>query len=160
MKNSTHIVVSVGVGLFLLSFFSLIIPLGFLFFFFGVLFTALGHACDWLDFRIFKVHERNFWTHSPLSPLLILIAVIIGALTSFLNLLLGIYIGWIVYVIFFLHFFLDALNPSGVPLMPHSRIRFYHIPFNDFKANFTFFIAGLFLIILGLFIFSFSNSCK
>ncbi|MHA1149374.1 MAG: hypothetical protein ACTSR8_14150 [Promethearchaeota archaeon] len=154
MKDITHVMISIGAGLFFLSLYNFFIPLGFLFFFFGFIFAIIGHACDWLDFKIFRDHNRNFLTHSPLSPLLICIAIVCGILFSIINIFLGIYCSFIVYLIFFLHFLLDALNPSGVPLLPKSRIRLLTIPYNSIKWNGLLMLIGIILGISGTFLYA------
>ena len=120
--------------------------LGFLYFFLIFFFIFISKINDWLDFKLYLKHERKFLTHSPLSPLLILMSVLFGSIFSTVNIMFGIYLGFIVYIIFLAHFFLDALNPSGVPLFPKTRISLKLFPYDDFKWNFFFLSIGILMI--------------
>ena len=154
MKEYTHISMSVGVGLFLLNFYNFFVPLGVLFIFMGLLFGFMSRINDYLDFKLYSEHERKFLTHSPLSPLLFCISVITGALFAMIDIFLGIYVGIIVHILFVLHFLLDALNPSGVPLTPNKRIRLKDIPYDNLWWNIAFFLIGVLLTLSAVLIYA------
>jgi hypothetical protein len=134
----------------LLDLYNLFDRIGFLYFFFIFFFIFIARTNDWLDFKISAKHERKFLSHSPISPLLILICFLIGSLFSFISIFIGIYLGFIVYIIFFMHFLLDALNPSGVPLLPNSRININSIPYDDLKSNIFLLFIGLLMIFIAI----------
>ncbi|MHA1437381.1 MAG: hypothetical protein ACTSPD_07360 [Promethearchaeota archaeon] len=152
MKEYAHTSISVGIGTLLLSLLNYFIKIGILFFFFFFFFIIISKANDWLDFKLFKKHERKFLTHSPLSPLLIGICIVSGVFFSIFNIILGIYIAFIIYIIFFTHFFLDALNPSGAPFFPRKqKIHLKAIPFNNIKWNLIIFLIGLLMTFIAIF---------
>jgi len=150
-KEYTHISISLGIGLLLLDLFNLFIQIGLIYFFFAVLFVIIARTNDWLDFKISSKHERKFLTHSPLSPLLICICFILGAFFTLINILLGIYVGFIIYIIFLSHSFLDALNPTGVPVFPNKYVHLkVTIPYDSIKYNLFISFIGLFMTFIAI----------
>ncbi len=132
----------------MLDFYNIFDNLGTIYFFFIFFFVFIAKINDWLDIKIYLKHERKFLTHSPLSPLLILISIIIGTFFTIYNIFFGIYIGFIIYIIFLLHFFLDLLNPSGVPLLPKTRLTLKLFSYDNLKWNLIFLFIGVTMIIL------------
>ncbi len=153
MKQYAHISFSLGLGSLLTATFNLVETLGFLFFFIIMVTYLAGKINDWLDHEMYLKHERKFLTHSPLSPLLILLALSTGAPFSLLSPFLGIYVFFLIYVIFLSHIFLDAMNSSGVPILPNKKIRIAQIPYDDLTANLTCVFIGTFMILIGLLMF-------
>lgn len=121
MKQYSHIASSVALGMGISSLFSIFYPIGPIYYLFIFFYIVIAKIPDSLNY-MFGVHKRRFLTHSLLSPLwLLMIASILFLLGSF-NFFLGLYICTIFYGIIALHFFLDSLNPSGVPLFPNRYV--------------------------------------
>ena len=154
MKQYTHISVGLCIGLMLLSLVNIVEQMGFLYLFFIFFFIIVAKANDWLDFFINSDHKRLFLTHSPLSPLLIIISILIGIVFGSLGMFLGISIALITHMIFFSHFALDVLNPSGVRLLPKKKICLNSIPYDNFKWNALLFLSGILMSCLGIFNYS------
>ncbi len=152
MKEHAHISITIGFSLLLTAIYDLFFPIGLLFYFMGFFFAFLGKLNDWLDFTLYKEHRRHFLSHSPLSPLLILISILIGAFFSIVRNYFGIFIGLISYLIFILHFLMDSLNYSGVPILPGKKIRIATIKYDNFRFNILFLILGISMIFLSLII--------
>ncbi|MFX1236112.1 MAG: hypothetical protein ACFFAS_20125 [Promethearchaeota archaeon] len=150
MKQYAHVSVSLGIGSLLSACFNLIIRLGPIFVLLVLLFYLAGKTNDWLDHEMYFKHERKFLTHSPLSPLLILMAICAGAPFSLFSPLLAIFVCLTVYLIFCCHLILDSLNPSGVPILPGKKVRIATIAYDDLKTNFLFFIFGAILSTISL----------
>lgn len=153
MKQYAHVSVSMGIGLLLMTGFNLSFELGISYLLFALTFFIAGKLNDWLDFKISLQHERRFLTHSPLSPLLIAIAVLGGVPFSFIHPVLWPYISLTLYLIFLTHITMDALNPSGVPVFPGTRFRLSCIPYDDLKVNAGFFLMGMILTIVAFLLF-------
>jgi len=153
MKEYTHISISLGIGLLMLSFFNIFIRLGFFYIFLGLLIVIIAKLNDWLDFRLSPSHKRVFLTHSPLSPLLISISLLIGLGFMTLNILLGFYLIFVVHSVFTFHIILDALNPTGVPLIPgKERLRLKKtIPYDNFLWNLALFLLGVIMSVIAVF---------
>ncbi len=156
MKKYTHISFSVGIGSISLSLFSIFVEIGFIFYFLLFVFILIARIPDFVDHTLYREHKRRFLTHSPLSPLLIGISIILGLLFSFINLFLGVVVAIVIYLVFLSHCFLDALNPSGIPIL-RRRIMIKSIPYDNIKWNILFFIIGAGIAILGLFWFIILN---
>ncbi|MBN1801438.1 MAG: hypothetical protein JW891_08030 [Candidatus Lokiarchaeota archaeon] len=153
MKQYAHIAFSLGFGSLLTVTYNIFHPLGFfLLLILAVLYFA-GKANDWLDHEIYFKHERRFLTHSPFSPLLLFIAIMIGSPFSIVTPSLGFFVFISVYLIFLGHIFLDALNCSGVPVFPNKRVRIARIPYDDLMANFFCVILGTTMAFIALSIF-------
>lgn len=153
MKEYAHVSISIGVGALLLSLFNLVLKVGLLFFLMLFVFGLLAKVNDVLDHKLYSRHERHFLTHSPLSPLLIIIAILVGLGFGLLNVFFGIYVGIITYLIFFLHFLLDALNPSGVPVLLNGKVKLSMIPYDNKGINLLLFLIGVILLLIGTVIF-------
>ncbi len=143
MKNYTHVSFSLGLGLASITLVSALHGIGFLYFLFFFIFLLLGRVNDWLDFKLYAEHQRKFLTHSPFSPILIFISLLMGILFSFVGVFFGMFAAIATHLIFIGHFFLDSLNPSGVPVMPKTKVRLNTIPYDSLRWNFLFFLAGL-----------------
>jgi len=153
MLKSTHISISVGVSSILLSGLNLFIKLDVLYIFLILMMGVISKIPDWLDHKI-GPHKRRYISHSPQSPVLMMICLLCGIAFSFVSIFMGLYISMIIFLIFFLHFFLDALNPSGVPwTRKGDRIILKKIPYDNKKWNIIFFTEGVLMLILGASIF-------
>ena len=111
MKEYTHIIVGLGVGLFMMSLFNMFMRIGALFYILGIFFFFFGFVNDKLDFLLSPDHNRIFLSHSPFSPILIFISFLFGFIYSQLNEIFGIFVMLAVHSIFVSHFFLDMLLP-------------------------------------------------
>ena len=130
--------------------------LGLMYFLIAFYFVLIGKANDWLDYKIYRKHERKYLTHSPYSPLFILIATISGLLFGMLNIFLGVYMVFIVYIILASHSILEALNPSGIPLSRKGE-KFHvkkTVPYDSLKWNLLISIIGAAMIVIATLIFS------
>ncbi len=157
MKKYTHIFVSLGFSSFYLTIFNIFFKIGILYFLFLFYFFLISQLNDWLDFKFSKKHKRLFLTHSPLSPLLLFFTIFILILFSFINIILGIMVSIITHLIFIIHFFLDLLNPSGVPLLSKRKFSLNFIKYDDKKWNFIFSLSGIIWIIFSFLIFLIST---
>lgn len=143
LKEYAHNSVSIGLGLSFITIFHLFIRLDFIFVIFLIFYFAIiSKLNDWMDFRLSKEHKRKFITHSPFSPLLILISFASGLVFAMINIYFGLYLILVTYSIFIGHFLLDSLNPSGVPVTPKTRFSFNKIRYDDLKWNILFFLGG------------------
>lgn len=102
----------------------------------------MGLLNDYLDYKVFFKHERKFWTHSPVSPLLILTAACFGLLGIVISVSFWIFLTITFLVLFEVHLFLDSLNPSGVPIIFNNK-KISKIPYDNFKWNFIFVVIGI-----------------
>jgi hypothetical protein len=148
MQKTTHRLFSIGFFLTM----SLFIRMPVMGILIGtVLSIWAGILPDILDFRTFYKIHRNFLTHSPISPLIVAFLaaywflgdVIVGSVyaPAFALLLIS---TWE------LHIFMDAFNPSGVPILPTRKYSFRKFTFDDFKMNFVVSTMGIGLIFWGL----------
>lgn len=153
LKEYAHVLVSLGFGMLVISVYNLFFFLGLLYALFPFYFFVIARTCDWLDHKLYREHERRFLTHSPLSPLLIMISMASGGLFSVMNLILGITVGITTYVIFFLHFLLDLLNPSGVPLTPRKHLKGLRMRYDDLTGNVGLSLIGISLLGFSLLLF-------
>ena len=112
----------------------------------------VGIINDILDFRIlFKIH-RNFLSHSPLSPVVLILFFISWFLGEILMLEdFSVVFALLLASLFEIHIFMDSFNPSGVPLIPGKIISFKKIRYNDFKVNFVISTVGILLFFGGLY---------
>jgi len=149
MKKYSHMLFAAGFGSILLGIYQIFLPVGLFYFVFVVFFALCGEVCDLLDFKLYTEHERRFLSHSPLSPLLWLIAIASGIFSSLLHPSLGFFIGIATYLVILTHLFLDSLNPSGVPLFSGKRIVVQHIPYDNWLWNFGFSLLGAFFLFMG-----------
>jgi len=132
---------SLGIGSFLLSIFNYFEGIGIIYFFMMPVYFEMGITNDLLDYKLFIKHKRYFWTHSPLSPLLIGLAIILGLPGIFINRLFSIFLTISLWLIFEFHILLDALNPTGIPLIIKYR-KLSNISYNNFKWNKIFILLG------------------
>ena len=154
MKEYAHISVSIGIGSLLLSLFYICVRINLALILSGLVwFAVIGNANDWLDFRFSKDHKRVFLTHSPFSPLLLGISILSGMIAALVQIGLGLLIATGTYLIFLGHFFLDSLNPSGVPVMPKTRFSLNITNYDNITWNLVFFVLGGSLMIISLIIY-------
>jgi hypothetical protein len=145
MKEYTHIFASIATAACMLALFNVFFRLSFLYYVFLLLCGILARTNDWLDFK-YKEHERKFLTHSPFSPVLIGISILIGSAMCMINVILGIYMMFVVHGVFLMHFFVDSLNPSGVPVMPKTRFKISEIPYDNLGWNILITLVSIVLI--------------
>jgi len=150
VKKNAHVSTSLGFGLLSTSILNLFVSLNVLYFILIIVFYIVGTLNDWLDFKISIRHERRFLTHSPLSPLLILIAMLMGLIFAIFDTAIGMFVGFMTYLLFLLHVILDSLNPSGVPLFPYTRYRIANIPYDDSLLNSLLTWSGIIISIVSL----------
>ncbi len=154
MKQYTHLSISIGLGSIIMLPICILHGVTFLFILFPFVFGLLGKVNDWLDFKLYSKHQRKFLTHSPFSPLLLAISILMGLTFSFIGPFFGIFVGITTHFIFLGHFFLDSLNPSGVPVMPKTKFGLKKIPYDSLRWNFLFFLAGLGMLMLSILLFA------
>ena len=111
-----------------------------------------GIINDLLDYRVlFKIH-RNFLSHSPISPVVLIIFFIFWFLAEILS--LGSYsvlFALLQTSLFEIHIFMDAFNPSGIPIIPGKVVSFKKVRYDDFKANLVISAIGILLFLGGLY---------
>ncbi len=143
MIKLTHSITSMGVSVFILSFFMEYQLLMII----AILSFILGGINDWLDFAIFRAFEhRNWGTHSLLSPIFFagLISIIISAVFYWYWILM---ISIVFCISWILHVFLDSLTFTGVYLfLPNREIK-GRIHYKDPLWNIIFMgIGGIFCL--------------
>jgi len=150
MKKNSHRFMSLGIGSFLLTIFNLFQNIGIIYFFMLPIYFEAGIINDILDYKLFNKHKRYFWTHSPFSPLLIGLAIILGLFGILINLPFSMFLTISMWFIFEIHILLDALNPTGIPLLFNNK-KISNIPYDDFKWNAIFILIGIILTGISLF---------
>ncbi|MHA1729791.1 MAG: metal-dependent hydrolase [Promethearchaeota archaeon] len=148
MKKHTHQIFSASLFLFLSSLFQMQ-PIGIIT---GTILAVwVGIINDLLDFRVLFGIHRNFLTHSPISPVVIILFMLAWILGDLLQLQeYTVLFAVLLSGLFELHILLDAFNPSGIPIFPGKTVRIKRIPFDDVKANLLISMAGVVIFIFGL----------
>ena len=129
----------------MLNAFSLFEDIGLLYFFLLPIFFEVGILNDYLDYKFFFKHERKFLTHSPVSPLLFLVAVCFGLLGLIISVSFWIFLSLTFLILFEIHLLLDSLNPTGIPLIFKNK-KFTKIPYDNPTWNLIFVVIGIIFI--------------
>lgn len=153
MKKSTHQIFSGGFSLFCGIFLRLNIIGVLIVTFVGMIAGILN---DIIDFRSLGLKHRNWLTHSPISPLFFILFILFWFIGEiFLPENQALLFGLILVTNLEIHVFLDSFTISGIPLLPNKIVRLNKIPFDDFKLNILFDLAGLSIGVAGIMFLSF-----
>ncbi len=153
MKKTTHQIFSVGY-FFLFSIYIKMPPMGIIL---GTLLSPLaGIFPDLFDYKIKIADHRNFITHSPISPLVLIFFLAVWIIGDLILLPENSLIfAFLLTSTYEFHIFLDSFNPTGVPIFPTRFYSLKRIPFDDFRLNAIFSLIGLFLFLNGCILLTF-----
>jgi hypothetical protein len=146
MMKSTHQILSVGYVLL----FSVILR-----FSMGILVVTtilsvwFGILNDIIDFKLLGGIHRNWFTHSPISPLILIVFLIILLVGNMIIPDSSLALAILLTSTMEIHLLLDAFNPTGISIIPSKNVSIKNIPYDDYWLNVSFSLIGIVLFIIG-----------